>query len=324
TGDVAVAIDAVLPMKAVSGELPADDEGWAYEIKWDGMRVLAVVEGDSVRLRSSNGKDATGSYPELAALADSLDGHTVLLDGEVVAFDDEGRPSFGRLQQRMHVTGPEVARRVAETPILYVVFDLLHFDGNDTMPLPYLDRRFLLSEVVEPGDHWQVPGHQIGDGASLLQATKDRGLEGVMAKRVDSVYLPGKRSPAWRKVKARRRQEMVIGGWQPGEGRREGVIGSVLVGHYEDGRLRFAGKVGTGFSDRELQRLTDLFASLATDECPFDPPPPRLIARTAHWLRPELVAEVEFAEWTGDGSLRHPAYLGLRDDKDPTTVVREP
>ena len=248
----------------------------------------------------------------------------MLLDGEVVAFDDDGRPSFGRLQQRMHVTGPEVARRAAETPILYVVFDLLHFDGSDMFSLPYLDRRFLMGEVVEPGDHWQVPGHQIGDGESLLQATKDRGLEGVVAKRVDSVYVPGKRSPAWRKIKARRRQEMVIGGWQPGDGRRDGTIGSLLVGHYVGDRLQFGGKVGTGFSDRELQRLHDLFAPLEVDRSPFDPPPPRPIARTARWLQPSLVAEVEFAEWTSEGSLRHPTYLGLRDDKDPTAVVREP
>ncbi len=318
------ALDAVLPMKAVSAPLPTDDEGWAYEIKWDGMRVLTVVDADGVRLHSGNGKDATGSYPELAALHDLLDGHTVLLDGEVVAFDDDGRPSFGRLQQRMHVTGGEVARRAAETPILYVVFDLLHFDGNDMTPLPYLDRRFLMGELVEPGDHWQVPGHQLGDGASLLQATKDRGLEGVVAKRTDSVYVPGKRSPAWRKIKARRRQELVIGGWQPGDGRREGTVGSLLMGHYDDGRLQFAGKVGTGFSDRELDRLAALFATLATEDCPFDPPPPRLIARSARWLQPSLVAEVEFAEWTSDGSLRHPTYLGTRDDKDPRAVVREP
>ena len=317
-------LDLVLPMKAVTAPLPDEGDEWAYEIKWDGMRVLAVVEPGAVRLHSGNGKDATASYPELAGLAESLDGHTVLLDGEVVAFDDDGRPSFGQLQQRMHVTGPEVARRAAETPILYVVFDMLHFDGNDMTPLAYLDRRFLMTEIVEPGDHWQVPGHQIGDGASLLQATKDRGLEGVVAKRVDSVYVPGKRSPAWRKIKARRRQEMVVGGWQPGDGRRDGTVGSLLVGHYVGDRLQFGGKVGTGFSDRELARLDALFAPLATEACPFDPPPPRPIARVAHWLHPVLVAEVEFAEWTSDGSLRHPTYLGLRDDKDPTTVVREP
>ena len=318
------ALDAILPMKAVTAPMPAEGEDWAYEIKWDGMRVLAVVEPEAVRLHSGNGKDATGTYPELAGLAEALDGHTVLLDGEVVAFDEDGRPSFGQLQQRMHVTGPEVARRAADTPILYVVFDLLHFDGNDMFSLPYLDRRFLMSEIVEPGDHWQVPGHQIGDGESLLQATKDRGLEGVVAKRVDSVYVPGKRSPAWRKIKARRRQEMVVGGWQPGDGRRDGTVGSLLVGHYVGDRLQFGGKVGTGFSDRELARLDALFAPLEVDRSPFDPPPPRPIARSARWLQPVLVAEIEFAEWTSDGSLRHPTYLGLRDDKDPTSVVREP
>jgi bifunctional non-homologous end joining protein LigD len=257
-------------MKAVTAPMPDEGDDWAYEIKWDGMRVLAVVEPGEVRLHSANGKDATGTYPELVGLAEALDGHTVLLDGEVVAFDDDGRPSFGQLQQRMHVTGPEVARRAAETPILYVVFDLLHFDGNDMFSLPYLDRRYLMGEVVEPGDHWQVPGHQIGDGQALLDATKERGLEGVVAKRVDSIYVPGKRSPAWRKIKARRRQEMVVGGWQPGDGRRDGTVGSLLVGHYVEGpsghrRLQFGGKVGTGFSDRELARLDALFAPLEVE-----------------------------------------------------------
>ena len=171
-------------MKAITGTLPADETGWAFEIKWDGVRVLSAIESGAVRLRSSNGNDITARYPELQALADALEGHAVVLDGEVVAFDDAGRPSFGRLQQRMHLANAAEVRMRAETvPITYVVFDLLHLDGNDVMPLSYLDRRRLLIDLVPDDGCWTVPAaHGEGDGATLLKAVSDRGLEGVMAK----------------------------------------------------------------------------------------------------------------------------------------------
>jgi bifunctional non-homologous end joining protein LigD len=316
-------LDSLRPMKAVTGTLPAEN-GWAFEIKWDGVRVVSGIESGAVRLRSSNGNDITRRYPELQALADALESHAVVLDGEVVAFDDQGRPNFGRLQTRMHLANAmEVRTRAATVPITYVVFDLLHLDGNDVMPLPYRDRRRLLTELVPDGGCWTVPAHRETDGQVLLDAVKEQGLEGIVAKRIDSPYVPGKRSTSWVKVKARRRQEFVIGGWQPGEGGRAGRLGSLLVGVYDGGALRYTGKVGTGFSMRELDRLGDLLAPLEIDEPPFDPGPPRPIARVAHWVRPELVAEVEFGEWTGEGILRHPSYLGLRDDKAPTDVVRE-
>jgi bifunctional non-homologous end joining protein LigD len=312
-------------MKAVTGTLPVHEDGWAFEIKWDGMRILTIIRPDQLTLLSGNGIDATGRYPELASLADVLAGHTVVLDGEVVAFDDKGRPSFGRLQHRMHVGGAaEVRRRAEEVPVSYVVFDLLHLDGHDVTPLPYAERRRLLRDLVPDDGSWTVPPHRpAGVGHSLLEAAREQGLEGVMAKRLDSPYLPGKRSPAWRKAKARLRQEFVIGGWQPGEGNREGYLGSLLVGVYEAGRLRYCGKVGTGFKSRELDRLGGLLERREIDASPFDPPPPRLVSRSARWVRPELVAEVEFGEWTEDNILRHPSYLGLRDDKPPTDVVRE-
>jgi bifunctional non-homologous end joining protein LigD len=312
-------------MKAVSGDLPHDDASWAYEIKWDGMRILAFTDVDgSVRLRSSNAKDATERFPELAALSEAVGGQPCVLDGEIVAFDESGRPSFGRLQQRMHLaSAAEVARRSIDVPIAYIVFDLLRLDGHDVYPLPYLDRRRLLFDLLPEGGCWQVPKHRVGDGRELLDAVKARGLEGIMAKRPDSPYLPGKRSPLWRKIKARLRQEFVIGGWQPGEGGRSGHLGSLLLGVYEDDHLRYVGKVGTGFTIRELERLAGLLEPRAIEHSPFVPPPPRLIARVARWVRPELIAEIEFGEWTTDGVLRHPAYLGLRDDKAPTDVVRE-
>lgn len=314
-------------MKAVAGDLPSGD-GWAYEIKWDGMRALAIVDGASVRIVSSNERDVTASWPELAGLAEALPATTAVLDGELVATDDEGRPSFGRLQQRMHIANPaEALRRAAEVPVTYVVFDLLHLDGHDLTALPLTDRRRLLERLLEPGPSWRLsPMHE--DGPALLDAAIERGLEGIVAKRIDSLYEPGRRSLSWRKVKVRRRQEMVVGGWLPGEGNREGRLGALLVGYHDqagDGLpLRFAGRVGTGFTDAELGRLGALLAPLAIDECPFEPPPPRAdLVRGPHWVRPELVAELAFAEWTGDGRLRHPSYLGLRSDKPAGDVTRD-
>ena len=314
-------------MKATSGELPTGD-GWAYEVKWDGMRALCFVDGASLRVQSANERDVTASWPELVGLPEALPLTTALLDGELVATDDAGRPDFGRLQQRMHIASPaEARRRAAEVPVTYVVFDLLHADGHDLTGVPLTDRRRLLDQVLDPGPSWRVsPLHE--DGAALLAAARERGLEGVVAKRVDSIYEPGKRTRTWLKVKVRRRQEMVVGGWVPGEGTRDGHIGALLVGYHDragdGGPLRFAGRVGTGFSQTELRRLAELTGSLVTDECPFDPPLPRAeLLRGPTWLRPELVAELEFAEWTGDGRLRHPSYLGLRDDKAAPDVTRD-
>lgn len=316
-------------MRAVSGPVPEHDEGWAYEVKWDGMRVVADVDADGVRLTNGNGTDVTSRFPELGGLAGHLAGHRAVLDGEVVVLDDTGRSRFQALQARMHVAEPgRVPGLLAEVPVTYVVFDLLQLDDHPTVDLPYLDRRRLLAQLVEPAGSWLVPAHQVGDGRALFEAAGRRGLEGIMAKRLDSPYRVGARSPTWRKCKVRRRQEVVVGGWSEGQGGRSGSLGSLLVGVHDPaapGRpLRFAGGVGTGFSDADLRRLRDRLAELATDTCPFDPLPPSLVRRTGHWVRPELVAEVAFAEWSDDGRLRHPSYLGTRSDKDPADVVREP
>ncbi len=316
------------PMKAVSGTVPTDD-GWAFEVKWDGMRVLAEVADGRLGLTSGNGIDVSARFPELAPLAGHLGGRTAVLDGEVVAFDDRGRSDFGRLQPRMHASGEDkVARLRATTPVVYVVFDLLRLDDRSLLDVPYVDRRTLLGDLVEATGTWMVPAHQVGDGRALYDAATAQGLEGIIAKRLDSPYRPGKRSPAWRKCKVRRQQEVVIGGWTPGEGGRSATLGSLLVGvgdpGGEGGPLRFAGGVGTGFTMDILADLQDRLTALATDDCPFDPVPPRGVVRTARWAEPRLVAEVAFAEWTTDGRLRHPSYLGLRMDKDPADVVREP
>jgi bifunctional non-homologous end joining protein LigD len=314
-------------MKATAGDLPTD-EGWRFEVKWDGMRALAFLDGPSARIQSGNERDVTVSWPELVGLADALPVTTALLDGELVATDAAGRPSFGQLQQRMHITkAAEAARRAVEVPVVYVVFDLLHLDGHDLTALPLTDRRRLLDQVLEPGPSWR-PSPIHDDGVALLAAADERGLEGVVAKRSESVYEPGRRTRAWRKVKVRRRQEMVVGGWLPGEGNRSGRIGALLVGYHDragdGGPLRFAGRVGTGFTEAELTRLGSLLGALRIDDCPFDPPPPRPeLARGPTWVRPELVAELAFAEWTGDGRLRHPSYLGLRNDKAADDVTRD-
>lgn len=317
---------SLVPMKATAGSLPTG-EGWTYEVKWDGMRALAFIDGPHLRLQSANERDVTASWPELAGLPAAVPATTALLDGELVATDDEGRPSFGRLQQRMHVESPaEAQRRAGEVPVTYVVFDLLHLDGHDLTSLPLRDRRRLLEQVLEPSTSWRCsPLHD--DGPALLAAADERGLEGLVAKRLDAPYEPGRRTRTWLKVKVRRRQEMVVGGWLPGEGGRAGRIGALLVGYHDrpggGGPLRFAGRVGTGFTEAELARLATALSPLVVDICPFDPPPPRAdLVRPPTWVRPELVAELAFAEWTTEGRLRHPSYLGLRTDKPAAEVTR--
>ncbi len=325
-----------LPMKATAGDLPTGDD-WLHEIKWDGMRLIVSMEDDGgghprVRLTSANGKDATASYPELDALGDALGVRSAVLDGEVVTFDDSGRPDFGRLQQRMHITDPrQAAERAAAVPAVLMLFDLLALDGTDVCDLPLTERRRLLEDLVEPGPHWQVPT-AYSDGQALLDAATERHLEGVVSKRRTSRYRPGTRTKEWVKVKVRRRQEFVVGGWAPGEGGRGGRIGGLLVGYHDQptsvdatpGPLRYAGRVGSGLSDQEIELLGEHFARTAVDECPFDPPPPRLFARDAIWVQPTLVVEVAFAEWTSDGRLRHPSYAGRRNDVDPGVVTAEP
>jgi bifunctional non-homologous end joining protein LigD len=301
----------VKPMLARAGALPPDDDRWAFEIKWDGVRALAYSEPGRIRFESRNGNDITASYPELKALNRALSSHHAILDGEVVAFDDDGRPSFGRLQGRMHVGSESAARRrMKDTPVVYVVFDLLWLDGHPLYDLPYEQRRARLRELGLQGAHWQTPDHVVGDGEAVLAASLANGLEGVVAKRLDSPYEPGRRSPCWLKVKNVRREDVVVGGWLPGEGKRRERIGALLVGVPEDGRLRYAGRVGTGFTEAELDRLAKVLEQ--REDSPFGgtPQPPK----HAVYVQPTRVAEVEFTEWTSDGMLRHPSYKGLREE----------
>ncbi len=322
-------------MLAVAGELPTrggvvrgQPVEWITEMKWDGVRALAYVEGGRLQLFSRNGRDVTASYPELEGLPAGV-GCDIVLDGEIVALDAAQRPDFGLLQSRMHVADATRAARLAQTvPVCYLVFDLLSLDGHDLTSLPYRRRRELLEQLDLRVEGVAVPPTFDGDPRVALAVSGERGLEGVVCKRADSRYEPGRRSAAWVKVKHQRMQEVVIVGWQPGEGRRSGEIGALLLAVHDVGdgsghaALRYAGQVGTGFSDDELRRLRRVLEPLRVARPPLADVP-REHARDAVWVSPELVGEVTFGEWTRDQRLRHPSWRGLRPDKTADDVVVE-
>ena len=318
--------ERILPMLAGAGKLPRSEQEWSFEVKWDGVRAIAYAQPGRLRLESRNLREITNGYPEVRGLLGDLGMREAVLDGELVAFDEDGRPSFGRLQRRMHVTAPGQVRRLAvSTPVVYAIFDLLYLDGHNLMGLSYEQRRERLEGLGLGGVAWRVPAVHRGQGKRLLQATAAQGLEGIVAKRLDSRYEPGRRTGAWVKIKHTHRQELVIGGWLPGEGRRTARIGALLMGYHEGAgrarKLRFAGRVGTGFTDRTLEQLAALLEPLKREGSPFEPAPK--LPRNAVFVEPELVAEVEFTEWTSDGVMRAPSYKGLRDDKPAIEVTRE-
>jgi bifunctional non-homologous end joining protein LigD len=310
------------PMLAVLGELPAEGEGWGFEMKWDGVRAIAYLDRD-LHLLSRNDKDITVAYPELGGLAEAVD-RPMVLDGEIVAFDEHDRPSFAALQPRMHQRRPErIQALAASTPVTYMIFDVLHLDDDPLISRPYTRRREILEDLWLAGPRWQTPPAHPGPGAEAFAVSVRLGLEGIICKRKDSPYRPGRRHRSWTKVKSLKSQEGVIVGWKGGEGRRAGTIGSLLLGMYDDtGRLVYIGNVGTGFTDATLADLAWRLAPLEQDEPPVHDVP-REHAAGAHWVAPRLVGEVTFTEWTGDRRLRHPAWRGLRPDKEPRDVVRE-
>ncbi len=315
-------------MLAKAGAMPADPALWGFEIKWDGIRAVAYLNTGGLRLLSRNHKDITAQYPELRALASSLPGNRLILDGEIVAFGADGRPSFSRLQHRMGLSSPRTIAKVGrEIPATYIIFDVLYHDGRLLVDLPYSERRRILEELAPAGPAWQTPVHKAGEGPIMLAASRKVGLEGILAKRLDSKYEAGKRSGAWLKIKNHRRQELVIAGWVPGQGKREGTIGALLVGYWERPsgkaapRLVYAGKAGTGFSARTLADLAAKLAPLRRETSPFAVNPP---VADAVFAAPLLVGEFEFTEWTPHNTLRHPSFKGLRPDKDASAVVREP
>jgi bifunctional non-homologous end joining protein LigD len=317
--------ERITPMLAVAGDLPAGDEGWAYEIKWDGIRAIVYSEGGRVRAFGRNSTDITARYPELREVGEQLGARPAILDGEVVALGPDGRPSFGQLQQRMHLSGrTEIARKAREVPVSYVVFDVLHLDGRSLLDLPYDERRLRLESLglsggsLATGDSFRgVPG------ADVLAAAQQRGLEGIVAKHRDSPYRPGRRSGEWVKVKIFQTQEVVIGGWTEGNGERSGELGALLLGVPGTDGLRYVGKVGTGFSAAERRRILGRLQPLARETSPFSAAIDPSVAALAHFVRPVVVGEVRYGDRTADGHLRHPSWRGLRPDKDPGEITDE-
>lgn len=331
-------LPVIAPMLATAGAVTELETGepprWGFEVKWDGYRAVAAVVGDgpgeepgdgprpggtsgSVRLRSRSGNDLTAAYPELAELARLVVGHTAVLDGEVVALDAQGRASFSRLQHR-----GDPSRGIRAH---YMAFDLLHLDGVDLLTEPYRRRRALLEALLPDGEHVHVPPSLGVDLDIALDVSRSLRLEGIVAKRLDGPYLPGRRSRSWIKIKHLRTQEVVVVGWSPGTGRRADTLGALLLAVPGAGgdEWEYVGKVGTGFSDRDLRQIRVALAPL-TRATPVARDVPRPDGIGAHWVQPDLVGEVAYGEWTATGRLRHPVWRGWRPDKTPYDVRREP
>ena len=293
--------------------------GWLFELKWDGVRVLALRAGGRVELWARSGARVTDRYPEIAAALAPLGGGDFALDGEVVALDAEGRPSFERLQHRMHLVR-DVARAAARVPATAYFYDCLALFGRDLRGLSLVDRKALLRELCPARGTVRYADHVEGDGVAFRDAACKAGLEGVVAKRADARYLAGRRTE-WRKIKCVRRQEFVIGGYTDPKGTRVG-LGAVHLGVYDGDDLVYAGRAGSGLDRAGLDELAARLRPLATARCPFtrgNPPQ----GSEHHWVRPELVCEVRFSEWTSEGLVRHPVYLGLRTDRPPREVSAE-
>ncbi len=303
-------------MLPVLGERPARVDQYAFEVKWDGVRAMVAVERGKVRVVSRSGRDMSATYPELAGLAGQLQHDAVLLDGELVAFDADGQPSFAVHQRRMHVRQPSPSL-VTSVPVMFCVFDLVWSDGASLVDVAWRERRARLEDLALSGPSWRTPAVSIGDPLPIEEIVDNTGLEGFVAKRVDSRYRPGLRSPAWIKVKRVHRQEFVVGGWTAGEGRRSGSIGSLLVGGHVNGRLHYAGRVGSGLDAASTAAVAGRLQPRS--DSPFDGPVPG----PAAWAEPLLVVEVRYGEWTPDGLMRHPVFLGIRTDKEASEVLLE-
>jgi DNA ligase D-like protein (predicted ligase) len=307
----------VEPMKAKLHDRPFDDPEWVFERKLDGIRAIIERSGGGVSLTSRTGNDLTTTYPELVEALEAEAATDFLADGEIVAFDG-ARTSFERLQGRMGVHDARLARMTG-IPVFLYLFDLLRFDGHDVTSLPLRERKSALRRAFSFEGPVRYAQHRNRRGEEFFAEACAKGWEGLIAKRADSPYVHG-RSSHWLKLKCAFEQELVIGGFTPPQGARK-RFGALLVGYYEGGGLRFAGKVGTGFDELTLQRLGDRLEALEVPDPPFAAGSG--LPRNARWVKPELVGQFGFGEWTRDGKLRHPRYLGLRDDKPAREVVRE-
>jgi DNA ligase D-like protein (predicted ligase) len=301
------------PMLATLTDQAFDDEAWGFEPKWDGIRAIAICD-EETRLITRNDKDVTVAYPELQRLHEQTVALEAMLDGEIVAFEN-GVPSFQRLQQRMHIRDKQkIEEMTRQIPVVFLVFDLLYLDGRDLTGLPLTERRRMMEEAIVPSDRLQVSPITEGAGAALFTAAADQGLEGIMAKRLSSIYRPGDRSKDWLKVKVSFDADVVIVGWTEGEGSRAGTIGSLVMAVYDDGEIRYVGNVGTGFGRGLLEETMERLSALEETE-PLLTGRPEL--RRAHWVPPSLVAKVEHRGVTSAGRLRAPSFQGFREDKRP-------
>lgn len=318
--------DVIEPMKAKLAEAPSTPEQWATEIKWDGVRAIAFCENGVLRLQGRNLNDITDLFPEISPLAGEPGAEGTILDGELVAFDEHGVPDFQLIQKRLRRNGGRRGERTAKSyAATFVIFDLLQADGEDLRPLPYRERRERLEALELSGRSWQTPDYLVVDIESTLEATAEQGLEGLVVKRLDSPYRGGRANHDWLKLKNRLRQEFVVGGWMPGKNSREDSIGSLLLGYWSHRKdrgehLRYAGRVGSGFSEGDLETIADDLSGFSRDTSPFEDMPNTPGARFVNPLR---VVEVEFSEWTHDSRLRHPVFIGMRRDKSPGEVRRE-
>jgi bifunctional non-homologous end joining protein LigD len=309
------------PMLAVMGTLPKNQADYTFEYKWDGVRALGFFDGSGYRLKARSGNDITSRYPELRSLAEAIGKRSAIVDGEIVSFDDSGRPSFGRLQHRMHLNDAKSILRLSKSePVFYVLFDVLYADGRSLLSEPQARRRTILEELTLVGSYWQVTPAHIGEGTAMLEAARTNQLEGLVAKRLDSLYQPGARSHDWIKIKIIQRQEFVVAGYIPERTGLSGRIGALLTGYYDcDGKLRYAGKVGTGLSAGDHEPLLRRLNAGKVQTSPFrDPVPSGGIFTTT-----PVVAEIEYRRWPAGGLLQQAAFKGLRDDKSPRKVVRE-
>lgn len=314
--------DFIAPMLARIDRQPPGGDGWAFEFKWDGVRAVARCDGDKLTLWARRGRDISQRYPELhAAVPAVFKHHRAIVDGEVIALGPDDRPSFTQLQRRMHVSDRARAIRLSrQIPVWFMAFDVLWLDGTSTLAMPYVERRALLETMELDDGAWRTPPYQRGHGGAMLASARDLGLEGIVAKQMNSPYVSGARSDAWRKIRIGHRQEFVVGGWTPGRGDGSRDIGSLLLGYYSRDGLHYAGLVGTGFDRTAQQMLGPVLQRLARSASPFIE---RIERRDARFVEPVLVVDVRFTQWTPDAVLRHAVYLGLREDKDPRDVVRE-
>jgi len=312
----------ISPMLATLTSKPFSHPNWLFEPKLDGVRAIALIQMGNVKLISRRGLDATHQYPALAEEVVRQPAQQMILDGEIVAMDEEGRPSFQVLQQRLNLTRKaDIDRAEAKIPVIYYVFDILYLDGYDLRASPLKERKALLENVLLPSERVRLLEHFEEQGEAAYQAALDNGLEGIIAKRADSAYESGRRSLRWLKIKATLSDDFIVGGYSQGLGSRARTFGALLLGQYdEEGRLIYVGHVGSGFDERTLSDLLGRLDSLRTDRCPFADKPP--LKTKATWVRPELVVEVKFSQWTSDGRLRAPVFLRLRQDKPPEEARR--